>query len=354
MSLWPEGIESVGRFYLDGEVNGEMYREAEFDGPLEPFRIYHEPVYEGVDTPKTLSSGGYGSGKENPEFTELEESWEENQEADFYFYLDTEEGDNIEFDLIPRTDTSFGDVVKPFSMMEAKHVPGTDSPYRQTQKLAFRVARRYEDDVYEDTSIDPHENYIIPEIDLLTAFDRKGGIQDQMWESELDWRRPVRHHYRVVEDGYDPDWDKASESVPMLMNFLPNDLSSVGISKEETQLAGLHIASAHGINLSFREEREAEELMIEFGKKQENLVNIDGEFGKYASGRDLEIDNRLYQSQIRQLDGPQWREREEKIKQIYDDFTQKVEDDEKDWSKVLPGALPGNWEEEMPEERFVV
>lgn len=352
MSFWPEDVESVGKFYLDGDVNGETYREAEFDYPLEPFQILHKPVYEGIEIPKELNLGVYDGSRDNPEYRETWNEWEDNWNADFYFYLENGEDEMLRFDLIPRTDTEFSGLEKPYSMMEAKHIPEPDSPYRETQKLVFRIARRFEDEVYMDRDIDPVG--VIPEIDLLTAFDRKNGIQDLMRESKIEWRRPIRQHYQVIEDGYEPDWEKSTESVPLLMKFLPNDLASVGVSRQETRLAGLHIASAHGINLSFRDEREAEELMIEFGRRHENLVNIDAEFGRYTEGKTLDRDMELFKHQIRQLGGEAgWRERENAIKEIHEDTLEEIEKSERNWDEILPQNLPENWEEELPEERFV-
>lgn len=359
MVFRPENIGSVGQFYIDGEVNGESYREAEFDDPVEAFQIYHEPVYEGIETPKNVSTGGYnGSTARNEEYEEIMSQWEDNQDADFFFHLEDRGGEVLEWDLIPRTDIEFAESKKPFSMMEAKYTPQPGDSYDRTEKLVMRMARRYDEEILDEGGISSGSGQVIPEIDLLTAFDRDHGVQYRMEQSDLDWNRPVRFHYRVAESDYESDWEHSSETVPVIMNFLPNDLESVGISDPEAEIAARHISSCHALRLSFRDEREPEELMTEFGKTEENLVNIDAEFGKYLPDEDigsrpLDEDFDLFKQQLIGLTGPNWRKVDRKIDNMYSEFTTRAQESDQEWHRVLGNSIPADWEEELPEQRFV-
>jgi len=111
--LKPETIETVKGYFLDGEINGEQYSQAEFEDIVTPFDLIHKPVYQIVESENYEESdvfGGYKSDrdldkdrKHSEDFERLSREWIDNQEADFYAIVDDNESNELRIEFGGKT-----------------------------------------------------------------------------------------------------------------------------------------------------------------------------------------------------------------------------------------------------------
>jgi len=238
--LKPETIETVKGYFLDGEINGEQYSQAEFEDIVTPFDLIHKPVYQIVESENYEESdvfGGYKSDrdldkdrKHSEDFERLSREWIDNQEADFYAIVDDNESNELRIEFGGRNDSDPSKLMYPFSIMEGICKPN-GGPYRERQKVGLRVARDYSTEVYEDAGVpsnfdnldkirsatdisDLEDGVMLNEIDLLTAFDRNNGVHDHIEKSPTDLSRLVRYDYRIIEGKTDTSYSRADSAVP--------------------------------------------------------------------------------------------------------------------------------------------
>lgn len=376
--LSPRNIESITGYFLDGEVNGEEYREAEFEHIVEPFDLVHEPIYRVVTSDNYEENNTFGSyasridrkkdREHNQEYEDLTKGWLRNQEADFYALLLDNDGNELRVDFGGRNDSDPSQLMYPFSIMEGISRPNGDSPYDERQKIGLRVARDYDEGVYQDANVpanfdnlenmrnaseiaDLQEGVMLNEIDLMTAYDREDGVYEELTDSDIPFSRLIRNDYRILEEGSETSFSRASSAVPYFFRWLPNDLQSAGISMEEAELAGRHIGTCNALGLSFRYDRAPVELMTESVNREEHLVNIDPETVRYTSRESsLNDDFHHFQQQFDQMAKPFWREKDIRMKEVRDNILDQAPEE---MMLLVSQNLPNEWSDEMPDERIL-
>jgi len=195
---------------------------------------------------------------------------------------------------------------------------------------------------------------LIPEIDFITAYDREGGIDEQINESPLPFTRLIRKDYRILQDGFETDFQGSREAVPYLYEWLGNDLESAGISEEEARLAGRHIGTANALGIVMAFDREEAELMQDSDRTGDFVVNIDPEIVEYTNSNSrIKHDFDKFRQQFVNLAKPLWREREPQMIEEREDIVKRASRSSKDWQSVLLEEIPESWEEEMPEENII-
>lgn len=190
-------------------------------------------------------------------------------------------------------------------------------------------------------------------MDLLTAFDREGGVWDQLDESEIPFSQVLRTDFRQIPSEESIDFQGVDDSAPYIARFITDEIQDAGISNEDARTAGRHIGTTNALGLSFEIEREEEELKLDYDPRfGESLVLIDPEFGLYTSNEsDTEHDFNQFNQQI--LPKENWRKIDEEMRSARNNILSRTQDSTKDWKAVIGDQLPENWRDELPDERFI-
>ncbi|MFB6213310.1 MAG: hypothetical protein ABEJ07_01985 [Candidatus Nanohaloarchaea archaeon] len=361
----PSEIESLDKVQLDGDINGESFVSEDVT-PNEAYSHMYRPVLDIVQIPYEerfeKSGHAYDSGDKQvrPEIQEREESyWQNVEEGDISVFMTLSDGEKYEFSAIPRTDIDPSRERKPPSFMELRHSPEqhrtTAEEDPDVKRLALRYAMRYIDE-FLDTAFEgrglPRD--LVHEIDLLTAFYRDGGVHEQLDRSSIDFSPVIRPEAGILEDDYGAvrDVEGVEETVPYVADFLTDDFSDAGLSPEEHRKAGEHIGTCNALGLSFRNEREAHELIGGYHPQHGRyLANIDPEGGIHTRSQEkLEEDRSLFLQQMVSMDD---RKSREGVEEVAEDVEGRAKNSKKDWDKVLSEQLPDAWSEVMPDSSFV-
>jgi len=363
--LSPNSIVGFDKVRINGRVNGEEFLEADFNDLNEAWNLINRPLYEALTDVKyegrplrEQSNGGYGSG--SGELTEpmreYQAQWEENKEADIFIYLEAEDGRKYEFEMVPRSDKTLSETEKPFSFIELKHNPSKnrctgENDFDSVQRMALRNAMDYNDDYLERTPVG--SSNVLYEMDLLTAFDREGGVWDQFDDSEIPFSQVLRTDFRQVPSEQPIDFPGVKDSAPYIARFVTDEIQDAGISNEDARIAGRHIGTTNALGLSFEIEREGVELKLDYDPRfGESMVLIDPEFARYTDNEiDLDHDFNQFNQQI--LPKNNWRKIDEQMRHAKDNVVSRAQDSSKDWRSVMGNQLPEDWRSELPDERVV-
>ncbi len=364
-NLSPNSIFGFDKVRINGRVNGGEYLEADFNDLNVAWNLINRPLYDALKDVKyegrplrEQSNGGYGSG--SGELTEpmreYQARWEENKEADIFIYLEAKDGRKYEFEMVPRSDKTLSETEKPFSFIELKHNPSKnrctgENDFDSVQRMALRNAMDYKDEYLERTPVG--SSNVLYEMDLLTAFDREGGVWDQFDDSEIPFSQVLRTDFRQVPSEQPIDFPGVKDSAPYIARFVTDEIQDAGISNEDARIAGRHIGTTNALGLSFEIEREGVELKLDYDPRfGESMVLIDPEFARYTDNEiDLDHDFNQFNQQI--LPKNNWRKIDEQMRQAKDNVVSRAQDSSKDWRSVMGNQLPEDWRSELPDERVV-
>lgn len=364
-NLSPNNIVGFDKVRINGRVNDEEYLEADFYDINEAWNLVNKPLFEALGDVKydgmplrEPSNGAYdsGSGELTEAMREYQAQWEENKEADIFIYFEAEDGRKYEFEMVPRSDKTLSETEKPFSFIQLKHNPSKnrctgENGFDSVQRMALRNAMDYSDDYLERTPVGHSD--VLYEMDLLTAFDRDGGVWDQFDDSEIPFSQVLRTDFRQVPSEQPIDFPGVEDSAPYIARFVTDEIQDAGISNEDARTAGRHIGTTNALGLSFEIEREEEELKLDYDPRfGESMVLIDPEFARYTDNEtDLDHDFNQFNQQI--LPKENWRKIDENMRQSRNDILYRTEGSSKDWKAVIGNQLPENWRSELPDERVV-
>lgn len=365
MGLSPENIKKFKKARINGRLNNEEYLEEDFQDLNEVWSLIHKPLYNLLEHTKIegnpvqqTSFGNYTQSNEPTEQVQnYLDNWEENKNhAEVFLYFEDRDENIYEFEAVPRNDKQLLSTEKPFSFVQLKHDPSKNrttasTPQDEVQRLALRNAFKYNQQYLQKTPLNSG-NYI-PEQDLITAFAREDGIWDQLQQSEIPFSPLIRTDFKFIPTQQTPDFPGITESAPYIAEFVTSEIQDAGISNEESREAGKHIGTANALGLSFRQERETEELKLDYDPQfGESLILIDPEFAKYETSKNkINDDYSLFKQQI--LPSDNWRHIDQEIGRAREEILQRAKDSSKDWREVLPQQLPENWRNQIPDERFV-
>ncbi|MFB6191380.1 MAG: hypothetical protein ABEJ64_03040 [Candidatus Nanohaloarchaea archaeon] len=361
----PSKVDSIHKVQLDGDINGHSFVSEDVTLNEAYTRIYR-PVLDIVQTPyeERFEKNGHaydsGSKQVRPEIQDIEESyWQNVEEGEISVFMTLSDGEKYEFSAIPRTDISPSLERKPPSFMELRHSP---EQHRTTaeedpgvKRMALRYAMRYSEG-FLDTAFEgqglPED--MIHEIDLLAAFYRDGGVHEQLERSSIAFSPVIRPEAGIIEDDYGAvrDVEGVEETVPYVADFLTDDFSDAGLSPEERQKAGEHIGTCNALGLSFRNEREAHELIGGYHPQHGRyLANIDPEGGIHTQKQEkLEEDRSLFVQQMVSMGD---RKSREAVEEVAENIAGRAKNSKKGWNKVLSEQLPDEWSEVMPDSSFM-
>lgn len=364
----PEDIKRFEKVRINGEINGEEYLEEDFCDLNEVWNLVNKPVYEVLNYSKIEGKsitkptfGTYGSNEELSDYIQDQvDTWESNKDADIFFYFNDHSGNTYEFEAVLRSDKSVVDTEKPFSFIELRHDPSehrttADEEFDSVQRFALRNAFKYTDEYLGNTNVGSGHDFIY-EADLIAAFDREGGLWDQFEKSKIPFSQLIRSGFSFIPVNQDIEFNGISDSAPYIASYVTNEVEDGGISEENAAQAGRHIGTANALGLSFRQDREREELKLDYDPRfGESLIIIDPEFAKHVDSNsrneDFSEDFSVFRQQF--LPPDNWRKIDSIMKNERDDLVNRAEDSSKEWSQVLPNQLPDNWESEIPDHRIL-
>lgn len=363
----PRDVKSFEKVRINGSVNGEKYLEEDFYDVNEAWNLLNKPLYDALRFSKIEENdihettfGNYGGKDELKEYIqECVKEWGDNKDAEVLFYFEDEAGAKYEFEAILRNDKSITATEKPFSFIELRHNPNenrttADEKLGSIERMALRNAFEYTDEYLSNTNVGAAQDFIY-EADLLTAFDKEGGIWDQFERSQIPFSQMIRTNFSFIPKQSQIGFEGISKSAPYISKYVTDELVDGGLSEENAVQAGKHIGTANALGLSFMEEREPEELKLDFDPRfGESLVLIDPEFGKHTTSEaKLKEDYSHFNQQIVSLPTEDWRKVDEVINKTQEDILTRANKSSKDWEQVLPKQIPENWEDEIPENRVL-
>lgn len=361
----PQDIEAFEKVRINGEVNGDEYLEEDFYDLNKAWNLLNKPLYDALRFSKVEGNSMYedtfgnmgGRGDLVREIQDCIQAWDDNKDAEVLFYFEDGDGDKYEFEAVLRNDRTLTDTEKPFSFIELKHVPGknrstAEEGFDSVQRLALRNAFEYTDEYLEETKVGSSHDFIY-EADLITAFDREGGLWDQFEKSEIPFSQMIRSDFGFIRTDQEINFEGISRSAPYIGRYVTDELEDAGISYQDAKETGKHIGTANALGLSFRQERELEELKLDFDPRfGESLIIIDPEFAEHiTSGPKIEEDFNLFNQQV--LPSENWREIDKTMREVRENIVDRADNSSKDWKQALPEQMLENWEKDIPENRIL-